>query len=297
MTQDARPGVTVVIPTRDRPDLLRTCLAAVAAAVGPDDEVIVVDSASTRAADVAEVVRAAGVRLVRLDVKGASRARNAGWRAATRDVVVFTDDDCLPQPGWTQAFAAAFTADIDLAWGAVTVAVGGTGAAEHSADLPASGRAGDDLGLLGASNNLAVRRSALDAVGGFDERLGPGTPLPAAEDKDLLDRLLRAGGAGVLVPDALVEHVVWRSRWQSLRVAYSYGIGQSALRHKLVRQAVPVSAVFPDGLLRTPVRQGWQAVRDRYETGVALSTWRFAGMLRGRWLVRGLSVVDGHLAD
>ena len=289
------PTVSVVVPTRDRPDHLRTCLAALAQAVRPGDEVVVVDSASADPASVAAVAAEAGVRLVRLDQPGASRARNAGWQAASGSVVAFTDDDCLARPGFAAAYAAAFASDdVVLAWGPVTVSQEGTGAADLSGSGPTAARHGDDLGLLGGSGNLAVRREALLAVDGFDDLLGPGMPLPAAEDKDLLERVLRRGGTGVLVPEAVVEHVVWRGRRASLRVAFAYGVGQSAFRHKLRSQGVDPS-VFPDGELRVPVRQAWQAVRDGYQTGVLLSAWRLAGMLAGRRRVRGLTVEAGHL--
>ena len=48
-----------------------------------------------------------GARVLRLEAPGASRARNAGWRAARHSLVAFTDDDCRPQPGWLDALAAA----------------------------------------------------------------------------------------------------------------------------------------------------------------------------------------------
>lgn len=290
-------GITVVVPTRDRPERLRACLQALSAATGPDDEVVVVDSASRQAGEVAAVADALGARLLRVEQPGASRARNAGWRAAERPVVAFIDDDCLAAPGWTACYARGFAAHPEAValWGPVTVAVAGTGTADVAADGPAEARHGDDVGPLGGSGNLAVRVAALARVGGFDELLGAGVPLRASEDKDLLLRLLAAGGSARLEPGAVVQHEVWRTRAEAVRLNHHYGIGQGVLGHKARRMGLDVAASFPDALLRTPLRQGLQAVRDGYRTGVLTSAARAAGLLRGRWAARGLSVVDGHL--
>jgi glycosyltransferase involved in cell wall biosynthesis len=259
--------------------------------------VIVVDSASTDPAAVARVVAQAGATLVRVDLAGASRARNAGWRQARHPLVLFTDDDCRPDPGWVDAYARHFAhaSRSTVAWGPAVVAVPGTGTTDLGADGPARAAHGDDVGPLGASCNLAVRRSALQRVGGFDELLGAGVPLRAAEDKDLLLRLLAAGGTGALVREAVVEHVVWRSRLAALRLNHHYGIGQGALARKAAAMGLDPSVSFPDGRVRTPLAQGVQAVRDRYRTGVLLSLARAAGVVRGRLAARRLTVRDGHL--
>jgi glycosyltransferase involved in cell wall biosynthesis len=289
--------VSVVIPTRDRPEQLATCLAAVRAAVGEADEVIVVDSASRRADAVAATVTSYDAVLRRVELPGASRARNAGWQAARHDVVVSTDDDCLPHAGWADAYAARFRDEPELTflWGPVQVAVGGTGTTDVPLDGPQRAVRGDDVGPLGASCNLAVRRSAHEQVGGVVELLGAGKPRRASEDNDLRLRLLEAGGAGALEPAAVVEHEVWRSRAQAVRLNHHYGIGQGALGHKTRALGVDTRSSFPDALLRTHVQQGIQAVRDGYKTGVLTAVARASGVVRGRWQTRRLGVVDGHL--
>jgi glycosyltransferase involved in cell wall biosynthesis len=298
MKHSTRPPVTVVVPTRDRPELLRACLAAVAPLLGPQDQLLVVDSASTdasgTAAVVAEVPRA---ELIREDVAGASRARNAGWRQARHDVVVFTDDDCLPAPGWLDAFGSALEDDTSFAWGQVTVPAGRAGIAEHGEDGPDRAVRGTDVGTLGPSCNLAVRRSALEAVGGFDEVLGPGTPLRAAEDRDLQLRLLETGGTGVYVPEALVEHDPWRPRSALVRLHRDYGVGNGAVAVKLELRGLPVRTRFANGLARTHLRAALRAARHRYKAGVVYGLARAVGVVQGRRAARGLSLRDGHLQD
>ncbi|HZY76948.1 MAG TPA: glycosyltransferase, partial [Jatrophihabitantaceae bacterium] len=84
MADSAVVPVTVVVPTRDRPGQLETCLASLRAALDESDELVVADSASLDPDAVAAVARGAGATLVRCARPGVGRARNAGWRAGTR---------------------------------------------------------------------------------------------------------------------------------------------------------------------------------------------------------------------
>ncbi|SMO98479.1 Glycosyl transferase family 2 [Geodermatophilus aquaeductus] len=106
------PGVSVVVATDlKRPDQLRTCLAALAAADHPDVEVVLVDnSRDPGVAGLAEQIASVhpGVRVVREPVPGLSAARNAGVAAAQGEVVAFTDDDVRVDPGWLRALATRF---------------------------------------------------------------------------------------------------------------------------------------------------------------------------------------------
>jgi glycosyltransferase involved in cell wall biosynthesis len=286
----ARPPVSVVVPTRDRPDRVATCVAAVRRALRDGDEVVVVDSASR-----VPLGPQNGARVVRVDVPGASRARNAGWRATTHELVLFTDDDCLPEPGWADALAAALADPaVGFAWGRVVAAVPGTGTADHDVGGPMRAVPGDDAAPLGGAGNLAVKRPLLERTGGYDELLGPGEPLRAAEDKDLLARLLREGATGVFAVDAVVEHEVWRGRWELLRLQHHYGIGAGALGAKLRREGGDVSALFSGGQLRTHLRLAASYVRTGYQTGVAHALAQATGVARGRWAARRLTVVDGR---
>src|SRR6478609_4994583 len=108
MIDGSRP-LSIVVATRSRADRLRALLAALGDGL---DVVAVADGATP---EVLAVLRDAPVRVVELSPgRGPAAARNAGWRAATGSVVAFTDDDCVPSPGWAAALAGAAGADEDV---------------------------------------------------------------------------------------------------------------------------------------------------------------------------------------
>jgi glycosyltransferase involved in cell wall biosynthesis len=178
-------AVDVVVPTVGRPSLdvvleaLRRALPASATLVLADDRV-------PPAAPLA-VPDDPRVRVVRSGGRGPAAARNAGWRAGRAPWVAFVDDDVDPPIGWLRALERDLArADPDVA------------AVQGRVEVPLPvGRRHTDwernvAGLEGATwitADMAVRRVALEAVGGFDERF----PRAYREDTDLALRLLDAG--------------------------------------------------------------------------------------------------------
>lgn len=110
-TVSRRPPISVVVPSRNRIEMLSICLAALRADLDVDDEIVVADSASHDAAAVARVALRYGAKLVRSEWAGASRARNAGWERARHELVGFVDDDVIVRPGWADAIAAGFSSE------------------------------------------------------------------------------------------------------------------------------------------------------------------------------------------
>ena len=232
-------ALTVVIPTRDRAEWLARCLAALAPQAGALGGVIVVDSAS-RSTEIEPVARAHGARYLREEVAGASRARNRGWREATTPYVVFLDDDLLVRPGWADSLAgAAAHHDVAFVTGRVALPEGSsdpTGFALIDHGEPRMLDA-QTCGVLGGTANLLVSRDALAAVGGFDERLGPGRWLSAGEDLDLLDRLVERGLTGWYEPAAVVDCEQWREGAERSKLAWAYGKGMGARFASMARRS------------------------------------------------------------
>jgi len=193
--------ISVVVPTRDRPDALARCLAALARQQGAQLEILVVDDSDTGGAV------APGARIIRAGGRGPAAARNRGAQAARGDVVCFTDDDCVPVPGWAQRLAAA-CADGGAAAGC-TIADPAAGPAAAAAQLltntlmlstRAPAADGVVLGFAPACN-LACHADALRELP-FDEAFA----LAAGEDRDWCARLVASGRRLHHVPDAAVVH-------------------------------------------------------------------------------------------
>ena len=213
--------ISVVICTRDRPDDLRRCLASLSRLEHPCFEVIVVDNASRDGAT-AQVVAEFGFRYVREERPGLSWARNSGAAAARYALIAFTDDDVQVSPGWLRALAVAFgdpqialvtglvlPAELDTQAQWLFEAYSGMGKGfAPRAFVPAKMSARERIAVyeLGVGANMALRRSALETLGGFRSELGAGTPSGGGEDLDIFQRVLGGGWTARYAPAALVWH-------------------------------------------------------------------------------------------
>jgi GT2 family glycosyltransferase len=214
------PAFTVVVCTRDRSRLLRATIDALLAQDAGEFPLLVVDQSATPDEELARTAAAEPrLELIPDDGRGLSRARNVGSRRATSDWVVFVDDDCVPAPDWAERLRDA----LERAAGADIVS-GHVDAPVSEADyVPASAFRVERAALVrgrfrhpgaaGFGVCMAVRRSAIERLGGWDERLGPGAPrFPAADDMDFNYRLLRSGGAALLAPEVRSRHEQWRTQ-------------------------------------------------------------------------------------
>jgi histidinol-phosphate phosphatase family protein len=181
----------VVVPTAGR-ESLASMLPALAAGDGPlPGRVLLVDDRrepTTPLAGPRHLGALAGrVQVVRGPGRGPAAARNAGWRASGADWVAFLDDDVIPPPGWRAGLAAdlaGLEAGVAASQGRIRV------------PLPRHRRATDwERNVAGlqearwATADMAYRRDALVAVGGFDERF----PRAYREDADLALRVIATG--------------------------------------------------------------------------------------------------------
>jgi glycosyltransferase involved in cell wall biosynthesis len=160
------PSVAVIVPVRDRRDLLRELLDALDRQEHRDFEVVVVDDGSTDGSDAEAVARpVAGrpVALVRSGGQGAVAARRLGVASTGAEVLAFTDSDCAPAPGWLAAAMRHVERGAELVHGRTLPA---------RRMLPLERSVTEvDFGLF-PTCNLVVTRAAYDAVGGFDPAAG-----------------------------------------------------------------------------------------------------------------------------
>jgi glycosyltransferase involved in cell wall biosynthesis len=227
--------ITVGVATCGRPDALRRCLGALAEQARAVDQVVVVDqapSAEARAAVAESGLRAA--RYVEQARLGLSASRNLALRLAGSRLLAVTDDDCAPDPGWLEAVAGAF--DRPPRPGAVTGPILPLGEAPpdgYAISLRVTTEPIDHRGRIqpwgvGSGGNFAAPVELLGGHGGWDERLGAGSGGLAAEDADLIYRLLRAGEIVRYEPAAVVRHA-WQTRERRLATRWSYGYGIGAM--------------------------------------------------------------------
>ena len=227
--------ITVGIATCGRPDALARCLAGLASGGGRPGEVLVVDQAPSEAARAAvEGSGLARARYLPQERRGLSASRNLALATASLPVLAVTDDDCVPEPGWVDALASALArAPAPAAVTGSILPLGEGAPGLYAISLRRSPIPVDHVGRVlpwaaGSGANFAASRELLQAQGGWDERLGTGSPGKAAEDADLLHRLLRSGHAIRYEPAAIVRHE-WQTRERRLSTRWSYGYGVGAM--------------------------------------------------------------------
>jgi HAD superfamily hydrolase (TIGR01662 family) len=203
---------SIVVPTIGRPSL-DVLLDALAAAPGPRPaELILVDDRPTGEPLRPDRPGLPPVRVLRTGGGGPARARNLGWRSAGTAWIAFLDDDVVPDQDWYSRLEediADLAPDVAGSQGRVRV------------PLPGDRRPTDwERGTAGLATSswitadLAYRRAALSAVGGFDERF----PRAFREDSDLALRVMDTGARLVRGRRGITHPVRPTDRWTSLRV-------------------------------------------------------------------------------
>jgi glycosyltransferase involved in cell wall biosynthesis len=205
------PQVSVHISTFRRPHFLPDLIDRLEAQTTPpaDFEVVIVDNGSgddTWSVLCDRVARTPlRMAVLRLDEnRGPAGARNAATGVSRGDVLAFTDDDCLPASTWLERL-------LDAANGGAQVVQGRT---EPDPQGGGEGPWARSIRIVGPTSlfetcNIAYRRSAFDAAGGFDEEHGVSArPGGRAFGEDVLlgAKVVAAGGSRAFADDALVHH-------------------------------------------------------------------------------------------
>ena len=281
------PRVSVVIPTRDRPAMLRRAIESVLVQTMPDLEVVVVDDASgpsTR--DVVDAIGDPRVRYIRRErSQGGPAARNHGFRESRGEWVALLDDDDLWLPSKLERqLQLAAGADPVAAVACHAVAVDGSGRRIGRARAAVRGSIREHVagqGLVTVSSASLIRRGALEAIGGHDETL------PSNMDHDLWMSLGRAGYHADYVDDALVvayQHEGDRMtadvgpRLEAVRLyldkwaaELDEWMGPSAEEYRRRYLARVVSSAAAEQIAAGHVRAAGRAIRVLYRDGAGFS--------------------------
>lgn len=284
----ARPELTLIVATRNRQDSVRRLLSQLKVPPGCNWELLIVDNGSADDTVLRNVTEAAGARFVREPQRGKGNALNAGIRLAQGELLVFTDDDIEPGPGWLEQLHAASLRhpDAEVFGGRILV---------RSQSIPSWIRRSrnlheillteHDLGdeerpyppnRFPLGPNMAVRRRALAGFDApWDPELGPGSALPVGDECCFFCNIGQGGGnKRIYVPAAVVYHRIEGRELRLLTVLRR--CFQGGLSGGLMRARFPAQ-------METGGRQGLVSMlaQTRSLRELACASVRAAGFLSG----------------
>ena len=249
-SEPIKASISVVIATYRRAESLRTTLAALASSF-PDrrvEQIVVADNAddpATRKAAKSFADRMP-IEVVVESRPGQNAARNRALEVVTGDLVVFTDDDVTPEPGWLAALARATAAHPEIdAFGGKIIPQWPTDETPWQAEawFASFVYADQDLGNVSkeyragcfpSSPNMAFRRHLFDHGWRFNPALGPvGGRRVSGSESEIFRRLQKTGARILYVPDAVVGHRISAGMLEPgylRRRCYAMGTGMSVWR-------------------------------------------------------------------
>jgi GT2 family glycosyltransferase len=279
------PRASVIVATRDRPEMLERCVTSILANEHDDFELIVVDQSDARTVLPSDP----RLRHVHTGTIGKSAALNVGIDEARGAILAFTDDDCTASRRWLADAESLFLAnpEVEMAFGALLPI-------EH--DSSRFHIQGNQLGARtfrimrgrrrsyvrgGAGANLVARRRVFDLIGEWDEQIGPGSRFKGCEEWDIYYRALASGAAVALAPRPEVLHWGIRSLEDSQELAWDYAYGEGAVIGKHLRLA-DFGMVMPAFcILLGDVLDGMRSLWRGQRPGVRSFIWKCRGIVAG----------------
>ena len=245
-------SLTVAICTRHRADSLARCLESLRACRGPF-AILVVDNAPPDDSTATLIRQWPEIRYVREPRAGLDFARNRAWQEAKGDWIAYLDDDVVVDAGWHQGLREALAENPDAS--AVTGLVlplelatsaqilftkrggfrRGFTRQRYRDTLPGNALHPAGAGIFGTGANMAFRRDILQQLGGFDEALDTGRPLPGGGDLDIFFRIIKGGFLLAYEPRFLVFHEDRKDLPALRQQYYTWGLGLMAYAGKHLR--------------------------------------------------------------
>ena len=283
----AKDAVTALVCSRNRPEALMKVCRSLLSDRSTDFELIVIDQSDAAQADAAALAFAKEprVRHVRSQTRGKGAALNEGLRIARSEVVVCTDDDCEAAGNWVAAMGRML-----LERPKVAIVFCNVVAPPHDRSLgyvPAYERAGDRLlrklaqtcGGHGLGAGMALRRTAILELGGFDECIGPGARFPSGDDWDITARALLRGWEVYETAELSVLHHGFRSFAEGKAHARRDWVAIGAVCAKPLRAGYLSAAVVP--IWEFSANAVWPMVADVLRLRRPRGFARVAGFVQG----------------
>lgn len=232
----ASPRYGIVIASYNRGARIVPAVASILRSEVADFELVIVDQSSddeTRRA-LEPFLGDQRIRYVHTEIAGTSRARNLGFELTTAPIIAITDDDCLVPPDWLSRLAAPFELHPEIGVVYCNVEPAPSEGPGHTPQIrfPETRliRSLHDIRPaqpLWMGAGMAIRRTILADVEGFDEMLGPGRAFSACEDNDIGWRGLLRGWWICENADATVVHDGFRTfkELRALGIRDFYGMG------------------------------------------------------------------------
>lgn len=288
-----RPDISIIIATRNRPEVTAQTVRSVLANYGARLEVIVVDQSddeSTRRRLTTHFAAESRLVYVASDRRGVAAARNVGVALAQADILAITDDDCLVPCDWAARMLQVFRArpEVELLFGAVDDLPHDRRRAFVPCFAPRTGWVETGLAhgggrLKGMGAHMAMRRTLAQAIGAFDERFGAGGPWGSAEDCEFHYRTLASGHSVLIEPELRVLHLGMRTMAEAWGLWWRDTRGAGALAAHMCAHGAPLAgAQFWTELVGRPfLRALANLLRLRFPSGIRCVAVLFAGFACG----------------
>jgi glycosyltransferase involved in cell wall biosynthesis len=275
--KDSTQSVSIVVPTFNGASRIGACLNALLQQESTlTAEIVVVNDGSND--DTEHLVKSfSGIHLINQANAGPAAARNRGVRESRGDIIIFTDDDCVPAPDWLEAMTAPFTdANIAGVKGiyrtrqkqliARFIQIEYEDRYRRMARFPS-------IDFIDTYSAAFRRKNFLD-IGGFDT----GFPVACAEDAELSYRMSSRKWTMRFAPQAIVYHTHPANLWQYLKKKYKFAYWrvlatrknpQKAFRDSHTPQLMKLQMLFPPALLLAMAADLTKQSRGRNSLAVA----------------------------
>lgn len=214
------PSISVIVCTRNRGASVAPTIQSILGNTHHSFEVILIDQSTDNATSTAiePFLQDHRLKFIRSQTTGKGLACNIGWQTARGEIIALTDDDCVVPPDWLLYIERAFArnSQIGLVFCSVLPAEHDTSQGYIPSFPIQKERTIYALReywarRIGLGAGMAIRKSVLEAIGGFDCHLGPGSKFRSGDDHDIAIRTILQGFWIYELQDTAVIHYGFRS--------------------------------------------------------------------------------------